>query len=320
MWGSGTARVIGALLALVVAACGVSTPTSAPSPSVAAPSASPVAVTPTDQATPFPSPTADASPSAEPRPTELEFLGTTPLSWVNRFVMRVAVSDLNVREAPTKDAKSRGKAPKGGLFMMYDWPRQADGYTWYYGFTLLTTVPNVLPDLPTSIETGYDEVLGGWMATGTEDAPFLMPLAPRCPTAVDQQNVAAMLASERISCFGSETIELEGRYHGEGCGGSAPGTFEPGWLANPLECGHLDPRIDSENALPLYLHVAPDGPPLPADGAVVRIRGHVSDARSTTCRISVLDNDGVTIVKIPNDAAEQWCRARFVVESFEVIG
>ena len=306
-----------AILVGVVGACGGPTATVQPSPSV-----EPASAVPTTAA----SPQVTAEPSSTPLPTATSSPTIAPvanqdypeLAWVNRFVMKVAVSDLNVRQKPSRTAKSNGKAPKGGLFMVFDWPIKADGYTWYYGFTLLTTKPGVLPELPSPIETGYDEVLGGWMATGTEDTPFLVPVAPRCPTTPDLASVAAMLDSERITCLGSEALTLEGLYRGEGCGGAAQGTFEPEWLASPLECPNV--QASADGAVPLYLHFAPDGSALPPDGARIRVRGHFSDERASTCRITELGADESLSVPIANDAAAQWCRGKFVVDNVEVIG
>jgi hypothetical protein len=232
---------------------------------------------------------------------------------VNRFVMRVAISDLNVRGKPSRSAPSSGKAPKGGLFLVYDWPVTADGFTWYFGVTLLTNSAGTLPPLPTPISTDYDEVLTGWMATGTEDSPFLVPLAPRCPTTVDLTDVAAMLSSERISCFGSSSITLEGTFGCDQCDGETPGTFEPAWLAGYLEFDLLTGT--APEGLPVALHLAPGGPARPADGATIRVRGHYVDPRSSTCTITL---DGG--VKIAAAAAKQWCQGRFVVDSYEVIG
>jgi hypothetical protein len=307
--------LLAVVVALVVGACGgpaaSSTPgeTEAPSPSTAAvtPSAQPSIEPSTQTSIPLPTPTTGPSPTAS---TYVQF---AEFAFVNKFVMRVAVSELNVRRAPSKSGTSEGKAPKGALFMMYDWPVSADGYTWYYGFTLLTSKPGVLPDLPTPIETGYDEVLGGWMATGTEDTPFLVPLAPRCPSARDLANVAAMLDSERLSCFGSTAITLEGTFGCMECGGATAGTYEPAWLAGPLDGEPL-----AASGVELVIRFAPDGPTPPARGAHVRVHGHFSDARSTGCRIQVLIDDSDVLTAVDNDAAAQWCRSQFVVDSFEV--
>jgi hypothetical protein len=310
-------------LAAVLAACSGPTGSTAPSgplePSVPVASASPVGALPTVV------PSIEPTPTAVPEPTEpgIQFDGRDEFSFVTRFVMRVAVDDLNARREPDKSSASNGKAKKGQLFMFYDWPVTADGYTWYYGFQQLEN-DDVVPNLPKSYNEGYDEILGGWMAAGTEDTPFLVPVGPRCPTTRDLRNVSAMLASERVACFGSDSLTLEGEFGCGDCGGEAPGTFEPAWLASPLEFYGLsviglgpDPDFDSG---PLSLHFAPDGPAVPADGVIIRVNGHFSDARASTCRITVLASDGSLTRKIANSAAEQWCSSKFVVDSYEVIG
>lgn len=316
MLGSGRPRQLAVTLALVVAACGGPSVTpSATSTAAPAPSASTIAGAPTPA--PTIAPTNDVPTPTPSQPTELSFASPFDQGWANQFVMRVAVSGLNARDRPSTSAKSNGKAPKGGLFMMSDWPITANGYTWYYGYTLLTSVPGVVPDLPTAIVGGYDEVLVGWLATGTEDTPFLIPIAPRCPSVRDVVNLAAMLDSERLACFGSETIELEGTIKCSDCFGEVfAGTFEPDWLANPRELYDLSVNVDE--ALPLKVHFPPGGAALPAEGATVRVRGHFSDPRSATCRITVQLTDGGTKA-IANAAAEQWCRGKFVVDSFAVV-
>ena len=319
--GTGGPRLLILGVALVLVAC--TDPTASPSPSASpapAPSASPSAA-PTAAGTAPPTSAPSSSTLATPTPTpitELSFAAPFDEGWANKFVMRVTVSDLNVRDSPSTSAPSNGTAPNGGLFLVRDWPVTANGFTWYYGVTLLTSVPGVVPDLPTSIDTGYDEVLVGWMVTGTEDAPYVIPIAPRCPAVRDVRNLAAMLDSELVACFGSDSIELEGTFSCLDCFGEVfAGSFDPDWLANPRELYALS--VDGEDALPLRVHFAPDGPALPEEGALIRVRGHFSDPRSATCEITVARSDGTT-KSIADAAAEQWCRAKFVVERYEVIG
>jgi hypothetical protein len=320
-----TAARLTVALALVAAACGgPATPgTSAePSPTTAA-------IVPT---TPPISAGSSAEPSIEPSiplPTPTPTTGPTlpagsyahfrEFRYVDTFVMRVAVNDLNVRRKPATSGISEGKARKGDLFMFYDWPITANGYTWYFGYVQLTDTPGVIPSLPAPYNTGYDEVLAGWMATGTEDTPFLVPVGPRCPDVRDLLNVGNMLGSERVACFGADSLTLEGIYGCEGCGGAVAGTFEPGWLASPLDVGFLSTSL-VDPAAALSLHFAPAGPPLPAQGARLRARGHFADARSPTCRITEFGEGDEPGGPIANAAAEQWCRSKFVVESYEVIG
>jgi hypothetical protein len=305
--------------AILAAACGGPTGSVAPSASLpGAPSTQATMAAPSTTAIDTPPVTPLPSATVNPSPEMVVPRDYPERAFVNRFVMRVAVSDLNVRDEPTTAAKSNGKAPKDGLFMMDDWPIRANGYTWYWGFTLLTPEPGVVPDLPTPISTGYDEVLSGWMATGTEDSPFLLPVAPRCATVRDLRNLAAMLPYEQVNCFASDSLVVEGPYRGDVCRGDAPGMYEPAWLASPFECSRLD--LNVEDALPLYLHLPPGGPAFPAEGVNIRVRGHFSDDRSTTCRITELGVTGKVDLSIADAAAEQWCRGKFVVESYEVIG
>lgn len=42
--------------------------------------------------------------------------------------------------------------------------------------------------------------------------------------------------------------------------------------------------------------------------------------RSSTCRATELGASGEVDVTIANEATEQWCRAKYVVESYDVIG
>lgn len=321
----GGSRMLGRLtvaLAIVVGACGGPAASSTPGTS-ATPSPSPVAVVPT-----APPPSADASiepsiplptPTAGPSAPATTYAVYPEFAYVDRFVMRVAVNDLNVRRKPSTSAASEGKASKGQLFMVYDWPISANGYTWYFGYVQLTNEPGVIPSLPAGYSVGYDEVLAGWMATGTEDTPFLTPVGPRCPDVRDLLNVGNMLGSERVACLGSNSLTLEGIYGCEGCGGAVAGTFEPAWLASPLDTGFLSTSL-VDPAAALSLHFAPGGPALPAQGTRLRVRGHFSDDRAATCRITELGEGDAAGGPIANAAAEQWCRSKFVVDSYEVIG
>ena len=306
-------------LALLVGACSgpadspTPTATAAPAPSVvstAAPSLFPTASA-------LPSAPSTAQPTAAPSPASAAIEFPTEVGFVNQFVMKVAVSDLNVRAKPTTKSGSIGKAPKGGLFMVADWPITADGHTWYFGFLLPTTTPGTLPALPDPIGLDFEDTLSGWMATGTADSPFLVPVGPRCPTTVDLANVSAMLASEQIDCFGSDTISLQGTFGCDGCDGETPGTFEPAWLADYLRIDRLQ---GVENGPLVALAFPPAGPSKPTVGLTIQVTGHFSDSRSSTCSITVFDEALRADVKIAAAAAKQWCQGRFVVESYTVVG
>ncbi|HET7181706.1 MAG TPA: hypothetical protein VFI15_05680 [Candidatus Limnocylindrales bacterium] len=309
------------VMVLAVAACGGPAASSTPGPggeaTATAPASSALTSLPSPEPTAAPTPTSTVQPTAEPAPTEPSTFQPVGLGFANTFVMRVAVNGLNVRAKPSKNGVSMGKAAKGELFRVYDWPVNADGYTWYYGYEQLQN-DNRVPKLPTPYNEGYDGILVGWMAAGSLDAPFLMPVGARCPATIDLLNLEAMLGSEKIDCFGSDTLVLQGTFGCGGCGGEDPGHYEPFWLAAGLEFDILRSSNQQDGAQ--ALHFPPDGQAPPAEGTIIKVRGHFDDSRSETCRITVLGDDGNVDVKIPNKAADQYCRARFVVESYEVLG
>jgi uncharacterized protein YgiM (DUF1202 family) len=114
--GFGASRLLILGSALVLAACSGATTSSTTNSSPANPaSPSPVAVPSSLEPSLGPSPIGSPEPT-QPTPV-VDLTGADEFAFVNRFVMRVAVSDLNVREEPSTSAKSKGKAPKGGLFM-----------------------------------------------------------------------------------------------------------------------------------------------------------------------------------------------------------
>ena len=94
-----------------------------------------------------------------------------------------------------------------------------------------------------------------------------------------------------------------------------PGTFEPNWLATPMQYGFLsvDP---SERIGPFKLHFVPDGRELPQGSAIVRVTGHFNDARSSEC---VIIPDNATHETDPV-VEDMFCRKNFVVDSYEILG
>jgi len=319
MRGSGIPRLL--IAASLVAVIGCTGPAASASPvatdAAIAPTAPPspadtVVSTATD--TPGPTTTAAATPAPSTAPPDV--FQPVGLAYATQFVMRIAVTDLNVRAKPSTKASSLGKANKGALYLVSDWPIKADGNTWYYGYELLTPKVGVLPNLPQPLIDGYDGVLSGWMAAGTTENPFLVPLAARCPATPDIPNIAAMLPYERIVCFGSDTITFQGTYGCEYCDGETAGKFEPTWLAGQLEFDFLrDTTGDSR----VTLHFPPGGQTQPAYGATVRVFGHYADPRSSTCSIVLNDASDNPTQEVPDGIAKQWCEGRFVVEQYEVI-
>ena len=311
-----------ASLVLVVGACAGPAATGTPEATTAATALAPIATAPdvTPLPTLVPSPTSPTPSATDPGPTVgPEIAYPAEVQYANQFVMKVLVSDLNVRAKPSTTGAKLGKAPKGALFLMSDWPVKANGYTWYFGYQLVLAHPGVLPDLPDPVVNGgYDGVLSGWLATGSEANPFLLPVAPRCPSTNDLQNLQAMLSSEVVGCFGTTSIELTGTYGCGGCGGLNPGTFTPAWLADPLGYSFLS--IDpSERIGPFAVHFPSDGPKAPADGSILKVTGHFNDAHASSCVIAPVDESG-TPAPIAKSVATAHCDAQFVVDSFTVTG
>ena len=75
----------------------------------------------------------------------------------------------------------------------------------------------------------------------------------------------------------------------------------------------------SERLGPLTLRFAPDGPPRPDAGSIIRVTAHVNDARSARCTIKEL-GEGDSLVPVDPATAVTVCREQLVVDSYEVLG
>jgi hypothetical protein len=304
--------------AVVLAGCGGQNPSAAPSASTAA-----IATLAAEASAPAPSPTVSATdtpapPSAEPTGVPKRPSPEYPivLNWADEVAMRVIVSDLNVRTRPSTSGAKIGKAPKNSVFLFQNWPTKADGFEWYYGWQAVLDNDGSIPALPNDFGSSIDR-LAGWVAAGTSDAPYLQPVPARCPTTIDVANVQGMLDSERVSCFGSDKIQLTGTYGCGDCGGLAPGSFKPKWLADPLNYSFLSitPFVGPGS---LGIRFPPSGDPAPPEGTIIHVTAHFSDAASSTCAIAPMGDSGNVL--IPSGLAKQYCQAQFVVDSFEVKG
>lgn len=316
-------RLIVALLAVALAAC--SSPSQSATPG--APSGSAATAGATAGSSPEPSaaagssasPVASFATSTQHPPVEAQVL-------LPGAAVEVAVRELNIRRNPSTASKKLATLRRGAVLIIspidnhaLGWgPVQADGYTWYP-----VVRPNVfdsdlhldpLPKPP--IEPGGTE-LAGWVASDDGSQAYLVPIAPRCPTTVDLLNVSGMLPAERLACFG-EPIVLEGTYGCSGCGGLSLGTYKPVWLAVPFEFDFLSVN-PADQLGPLALRFAPDGPPRPAIGSILRVTVHVDDPRSTKCTMSEPDGVGGTVT-IDVRTAMLFCRERLVVDTYEVLG
>ena len=132
-------------------------------------------------------------------------------------------------------------------------PVEANGFVWYPVSLLNMTE---MPELGT--RRGYTgEIL--WMSVGNGTEAWVERVAPRCIEGdPDLATLETMFDFELIACFGDRQTTVEGVFGCGGCGGMLPGTFEPNWLATPMQYGFLsvDP---SERIGPFKLHLVPDG-------------------------------------------------------------
>ncbi|MCA1570378.1 MAG: hypothetical protein LC798_08700 [Chloroflexi bacterium] len=223
--------------------------------------------------------------------------------------VRVVVDALRVRSGPTVEAMQLATIGRGGLVAIgYTFlnpgfgPVQADGYTWY---------PVVLTetDPPSQV---------AWAAVGDGNESFVELVAPDCVEAdVDLATLETLPAWIRVACFGDRPITVEGVFGCGGCGGFLPGSFEPAWLATPMNYNFLS--VDPSAHLgPFVLHFDPASSERPEAGAIVRVTGHFNDAASAGCVVAPgVDGRQQTVDPV---VAELHCRSQFVVDSYEVIG
>ena len=213
------------------------------------------------------------------------------------------VDNLRIRDAPSLSGKILIGLDKWSRVEVSGNPTSlgpvaADGYDWY---TVLYRA-----------STGETF---GWAAAGDPATPFLATLKPRCDRGPD----VILTAYEQLACFGSGAVTLEGTYGCGECGGVAAGTFEPGWLANPIDGSYILRAKPGQGIGQIDMHKPPDaGIELPVEGAILRVIGHFDDDAASTCFIAPLMGD------VPTPADERatllYCRERFVIDSFEQIG
>lgn len=306
-----------AILALVVAACG-------PGASVPPASSPPGSAASTASAAPLSTGDPGSSSVGSTPPSSAPIMPTwTPLpveSVLVNAAVTVLVDRLNMRETPALKAKSLGIVEVGDfLLIREDGPFVSEGYSWYQAtFLGKAGEPPVL-----GVDLAHTDGLSGWIAAAKGSAPYVRQLNPRCPPTIELASVEYMLGAELLACFGSNTIELSGTFGCSGCGGAAAGTFEPAWLAYPLNGNFITHYPVGDGLGPFAVRFAPAGPVAPPPGSVVRVRGHFNDPAAETCRISVIDPlrpTGDHFVDVSTAAARLVCAQQFVVESVDVLG
>ena len=72
----------------------------------------------------------------------------------------------------------------------------------------------------------------------------------------------------------------------------------------------------AERIGPMTINFPPDGPPSPEVGSIVRLTGHFDDPAAADCSVA----PGEPPVPRDDTVAVLYCRARFVVETHEVLG
>ncbi|MEO8247039.1 MAG: hypothetical protein ABI622_07975 [Chloroflexota bacterium] len=229
---------------------------------------------------------------------------------------RVAVEVLRIRESPATDARLLDQLAAGQLVLIGpaavpDGPISGGGFAWYPVQRLgdLTELPALPGEVPT------DGVVG-WAAAGDAEVAYLELVPERCPARpASLATVAAMLPWERLACFGSESLALDGVMGCPGCGGAAAGTFEPAWLAAPT--GGIPISVDPATRIgPLAALLKPEGPAPPANGSIVRVTAHFDDPAAAGCVVA----PGDPPEPIDSRTAALYCRERMVVDTLEVTG
>ncbi|HEX2627201.1 MAG TPA: hypothetical protein VHL56_09895 [Candidatus Limnocylindrales bacterium] len=227
--------------------------------------------------------------------------------WFPGDVLAVKAGRLTAYAEPDETSDHSGLVKGGDLVQVVDYQMtDARGRTWLYVIALSSPVRGRLPDLP-AVLPEPEFATQGWILAGDGSAPDVDSLAPRCPAVADFESVTAMYGFERLACFNSNSLTLEGI---SGCGpcGFDDGVYEPPWLAGD-SAGSLVGNQGPRN-LPLYI-----APPMltPEQGTLIRVTGHFNDPRAATCRVTL---DGV---QLPHAETVEMCRRHFVVDGIEVL-
>ncbi len=310
-------------------ASGDPTPTASPIPSVpASPSEEPApSEKPSEQPAPSDAPSVPAQPVEEPDDRYLDPVIANPDGVLPPGgVLRVIADALRVRDHGLLDSGERYLLQRGDLVVVGPtWgfgafgPAEEDGYTWIPVGVLGTD------ELPEPGGQPLEFVERGWVAVGDGDTEWLELLDPRCtddePTL---QHVSSLTEWERLACYGDRQLTFEGVLGCGGCGGLVPGTFTPEWLASPMNYDLLS--VEPQDLIgPMVMHWSPDGQARPSTNGVapiLRVTGHFDDAAAADCSITFEFSTFGVQGETPIDpaVAELYCRANFVVDTYEVIG
>jgi hypothetical protein len=254
------------------------------------------------------SPTAASQPSASLAPT-LAFEAPADVLPPDSLVI-VTGDGLRVRETPGLSGPVVTTVEAGQvLWTGSGSATEVDGIRWY-----LMYFAAGYRDWPT-----YPEgTQSGWVAAGAGDQHYVELLPPRCPNAEpDLLALTKLTGWERLACFGDRPLTVTGTWGCPYCDGTSGGTYEPIWLANPVNFSLLSVRFGVGN--PIGLRFPPEsGLEFPTvGGSILRVGGHFNDPAATTCVISWM---GYQYAESLAGTAELYCREQFVADSYEVVG
>jgi hypothetical protein len=259
--------------------------------------------------------------SAGPTPVVAAPDGILPVG----SIVEVVADGLRLRDEPSTDGAVVATVAAGEVLYLVTNPNtlgpvEGDGYQWYIGMHApgYTGWPNNPPGFD---DPSGDPRVSGWFAAGNAGESFVSLEPARCTDdEVTIQTLYGLTPWERLACLGDRQLTIEGTFGCGGCGGLAPGTFEPEWLTHPINFNILGPpwAEGHDASESLVLRVPPAVPQLDTAvaGSILRVVGHFNDAISTECEIA----PGGSEVPADDVAAEWYCREQFVVEAWESIG
>ena len=320
-----TPLIIGGVLVLAVAAGLLLAFALNRGPETASPPTSPTPIiSPNPDDSPAASPDPSQAPSQAPAPPSEQPGGPAPVVEAPEGVLppgsvaRVVVDALRIREGPTTDAAEVGSLSRDDLVVLgYSYlfpgfgPVDADGFTWYPLSKLGLT------ELPQPGSGILESEVGGWAAIADGTDVYVALEAPRC---VEGDPDLALLQSltewERLACYGNRSITIEGVLGCGGCGGLYPGTYEPEWLASPMNYDLLS--VEPQDRIgPFILYWSPDGPERPEAASILRVTGHFDEAAAAGCTVAPGEPEPI---ELEAPIGELYCRSHFVVEGYEVLG
>ncbi|HEX2766813.1 MAG TPA: hypothetical protein VHR55_09295 [Candidatus Limnocylindria bacterium] len=326
----GLAVVAGLLLALVFSrnpGTGSADPSPSETPVASAPASEAPSAAPSEAASDEPSPSAAAEPSEQGHADYRDPVVPAPDGVLpGGGIVRVTADALRVREQPTTGAAEQDIVNTGDLMVVGPTSRypnfgpfENEDYTWYPVAVIDAS------DLPAPGGDPLEYGAVGWVAVGDGEQDWVELLDPRCtddePTL---QHLASLTEWERLACYGNQPLTVEGILGCGGCGGFVPGTWTPEWIATPqnTDLFSVEPQV---RIGPMALTWSPDGPERPDTNGVapiLRVTGHFDDPAAAGCSLTFSFDPLGAERETPVHAAtaEVWCRTKFVVETFEIIG